>query len=226
MPGISDHVPGAPTIDALKAMPAFASLSDADLRSLAPLFTTRAYARDAIISVEGERVEELNFILSGRVQAYWSDEEGHQLKLGIDEPGMHFPDQAALTGEPTLVSHIAVSELRLAAIRRDDLLRLMERHPHVATTILMDVAARLRRMIARSRMLTMDDVYGRVVKLLRGGADGSGRVAERLTHAEIGQRVGATREMVGRVLRDLVRGGYIEANEGRIVILKKLPDRW
>ncbi len=209
----------------LARLSAFQSLSADELEAAAQLFTIRSYAKDTIVATEGDRPEFFNFILSGNVQAFWRDEEGHQLKLGIDEPGMHFPDQA-LNGEPTLVSHIAVTDLRVAAIRRDDLMRLLERHPKVALVMLMGVAARHRRMIARAKMLTMDDVYGRVVKLLLASASDGGKVRERLTHAEIGQRIGATREMVGRVLRELARGGYIEADNGRISILKKPPARW
>jgi CRP/FNR family cyclic AMP-dependent transcriptional regulator len=50
-------------------------------------------------------------------------------------------------------------------------------------------------------------------------------VTERLTHADIARRVGATREMVGHVLRELARGGFITANGGRFTILKELPRR-
>jgi CRP/FNR family cyclic AMP-dependent transcriptional regulator len=67
-----------------------------------------------------------------------------------------------------------------------------------------------------------------VVKLLLARAvetDGK-LVSERMTHAEIGQRVGATREMVGRVLRELARGSYIKADRGRMIILRRPPSRW
>jgi CRP/FNR family cyclic AMP-dependent transcriptional regulator len=133
-----------------------------------------------------------------------------------------------LGGEPTLVSVIAVEDLRVASIRMTDLKQLMQRHPQVAVVLLLEVVARLRRLLARTKTLTMEDVYGRVVKLLVTLAEeGDGkRVTERLTHAEIGQRVGATREMVGRVLRDLARGGYIKVERGRMVILRKPPSRW
>jgi CRP/FNR family cyclic AMP-dependent transcriptional regulator len=88
--------------------------------------------------------------------------------------------------------------------------------------------ARLRRLVQRTKTFTMEDVYGRVVKLLLAAAvqTDDKLVTERLTHAEIGQRVGATREMVGRILRDLARGGYIETARGRITILRKPPKRW
>lgn len=73
----------------------------------------------------------------------------------------------------------------------------------------------------------MEDVYARVVKLLlaRAAEDG-GKLVANLTHAEIDHRVGATREMVGRLLRDLARGGYIKSERGRITILRAPPKRW
>jgi len=81
--------------------------------------------------------------------------------------------------------------------------------------------------VQRSRHLTMEDVYGRIVKLiLAASVEVDGRlVSEPMTHAEIGTRVGATREMVGRVLRELARGGYVKSDRGRLVVLKKPPAR-
>ena len=217
----------APTSEDLAAIPLFASLTPAELQAVAKLFAVRSYQKDAIVVTEGDRLDLFNIILSGKSQAFWRDQEGHQLKLGVDGPGGHFVD-ATLGGEPTLVSVIAVEDLRVASIPMTDLKKLLQRHPQVAVVLLLEVVARLRRLLARTKTLTMEDVYGRVVKLLVALAEeGDGkRVTERLTHAEIGQRVGATREMVGRVLRDLARGGYIKVDRGRMVILRKPPSRW
>lgn len=215
------------TADELSSIPLLASLSRKDLRAAAPLFTIRSYAKNAIVATEGDRLDLFSVILSGSVQAFWRDEDGHQLSLGVDGPGDHFAD-ATLGGEPTLVSHMATTDLRIASIRLTDLKRLLQQHPQMAITLLMDVVARLRRLVRRTRTLTMEDVYGRVVKLLHASyveIDGK-LVIEHLTHAEIGQRVGATREMVGRVLRDLARGGYIKTQRGRMTILGKPPNRW
>jgi CRP/FNR family cyclic AMP-dependent transcriptional regulator len=211
----------------LGAIPLFALLSPAELEEEAQLFTVRCYPKNAIVATEGDRLDMFNIVLSGNVQAFWRDEAGHQLKLGVEGPGDHFAD-ATLGGEVVLVSFIAVEDLRVASIRMIDLKQLLQRHPQVAVVLLMDVVARLRRLLQRTKTLTMDDVYGRVVKLLIARAvetDGK-LVSERLTHAEIGQRVGATREMVGRVLRDLARGGYIKPERGRLTILRKPPRRW
>ena len=109
-----------------------------------------------------------------------------------------------------------------------ELRQLLLRHPKVAVALLMEVVARLRRSIQITRTLSMEEVYGRVVKLLLARAvETDGRlVVERLTHADIGHRVGASREMVGRILRDLARGGYVETGRGRITILRRPPQRW
>jgi CRP/FNR family cyclic AMP-dependent transcriptional regulator len=217
----------APTAADLAAIPLITSLSAVELEDATQLFTIRCYPENAIVATEGDHLDMFNIILSGSVQAFWRDEAGHQLKLGVEGPGDHFAD-ATLGGEVALVSHIAVAGLRVASIRMTDLKQLLQRHPQVAVVLLMDVVARLRRLLQRTKTLTMEDVYGRVVKLLLARAvEADGKlVSERLTHAEIGQRVGATREMVGRVLRDLARGGYIRADRGRMTILRKPPRRW
>lgn len=217
----------SPTVEDLAALPLFASLSGRELEAAAPFFSIRSYPKDAIVATEGDRLDAFNIILSGSVQFFWQDDAGHRLKLGIDGPGGHYAD-ATLNGEPILMSVIALENLRVASISMTALKPFLLRHPQVGHALLMDVVARLRRVVQRTRNFTMEDVYGRVVKLLlaEAGQLAGKCVTGRLTHVEIGQRVGATREMVGRVMRDLARGGYIEVDGGRITIIRTPPGRW
>jgi len=165
-------------------------------------------------------------ILSGRAQWLWADDAGHQVKRSVEGPGGHFSD-VTLGGEPILMSLVALDDLRVASIPTVEFRALLVRHPRTAVTLLMDVVVRLRRSLEFTRSVTMEDVYARVVKLLLARAEGTGgNLVAEVTHAEIGQRVGATREMVGRILRDLARGGYVKAERGRITVLRKLPRRW
>jgi CRP/FNR family transcriptional regulator, cyclic AMP receptor protein len=216
-----------PTAADLEAIPLFASLSQEDLQATTQLFTVRSYPKGAIVATEGDRLDLFNIIISGRIQFFWHDEAGHQLKLGIDGPGGHYAD-VTLNGEPILMSVTALDDLRVASVPIAELKQLLLQYPQVGVVLLMDVVARLRRLVERTKTFTMEDVYGRVVRLLLAAAvETEGNlVAEHLTHAEIGHRVGATREMVGRVLRDLARGGYVETARGRITILRKPPRRW
>jgi CRP/FNR family transcriptional regulator, cyclic AMP receptor protein len=216
-----------PTAADLAAIPLFASLSTAELQKIAQLFTVRSYPKHAIVATEGDRLDMFNVIVSGSIQFFWRDETGYQVKLGIDGPGGHFSD-VTLTGQPILMSVIALEHLRVASIPMAEVEALLLRHPQVGVALLRDVVARLRRLVERTKAFTMEDVYGRVVQLLLGNAidKGGELVVEHMSHAEIGQRVGATREMVGRILRDLGRGGYIDTARARITIRRKPPRRW
>jgi CRP/FNR family transcriptional regulator, cyclic AMP receptor protein len=210
----------------LKKIPVLASLRPKDLKTIAPLFVLSSCTIGTIVSHEGRQPEYVNFVLAGRAQGFWRDQAGMELKLGVFGPGDHFP-QVVLAGEAALVSHVAISDVLMASIRIDDLMRLLESHPQIAVLLLAEVVASFRRLLRRTKMLTMEGVYGRVVDLLFAGtAELDNHHFAPLTHAEIGRRVGATREMVGRILRDLARGGYIETQRGRLRILRKPPARW
>lgn len=207
-------------------MPLFSSLSEKALRPIARRFVVRRFPKDAVVATAGEHLELFNVILSGRIQWLWRDEAGRQLKLSIEGPGGHFAD-VTLGGEPILMTVVAVEELWVASIPIIELRKLLLRHPAVTVALLMDVIARLRRLLHATRTLAMEDVYARLVKLLLARAvESDGRLVAEVTHAELGHRVGATREMVGRLLRDLARGGYVRAERGRVTVLRKPPERW
>jgi CRP/FNR family transcriptional regulator, cyclic AMP receptor protein len=215
-----------PTAADLAAVPLFESLSEQQLEATARLFAVRRFPKDSVVASAGELLDVFNIILSGRIQWLWQDEAGHQLKLAAEGPGGHFAD-VTLGGEPILMTVVALEELRVASIRTVEFRELLLRHPKVAVALLMDVIARLRRTLQATRSLTMEDVYARVVKLLlQRAVEADGKRVADLTHMEIGHRVGATREMVGRLLRDLARGGYIKTEKGRITIVRTPPPRW
>jgi CRP/FNR family cyclic AMP-dependent transcriptional regulator len=217
----------APTAADLAGSTLLASLSPEELRAAAQLFTIRHYPKDAILVTEGDRLDVFSIILSGRVKFFWRDEAGKQVDVAIVGSGDDFAAQA-IGGGPMLTSVIALEDLRLASIPVAEFERLLLRHPQLALTYVKRVVFLFRRTMMGRRSFSMEDVYGRVTELVLGSAvetDGV-LVTERLTHAEIGQRVGATREMVGRVLRDLARGGYIKAERGRFAILRKPPRHW
>ncbi len=216
-----------PSADDLAAIPLFASFSRKELEDAARRFTINEFAKGAVVAAEGTRLEHFHLVLSGSLQFFFGDEDGHRLLFGVEEPGGHFAD-TTLFGEPILMNVSAVEPLRVASIPLQEFHAMLLRHPKLAVALLADVVARLRRLLGRTRILTMEEVYGRVVKLLlaRAAQAGEKRPIEGLTHSEIGERVGATREMVGRILRDLAKGGYIAMARGRITVLRRPPRCW
>jgi CRP/FNR family cyclic AMP-dependent transcriptional regulator len=217
----------APTAAELAASALLATLAPEELRAAAQHFAVRGYPKGAILVAEGDRLDVFSIVLSGRVKFFWRDDAGKQVDVAIVGPGEDFAAQS-IGGDPMLTSVIALEDLRLASIPVAEFERLLLRHPQLALTYLKRVVFLFRRTMMGRRSFSMEDVYGRVTELLLASAietDGV-PVTERLTHAEIGQRVGATREMVGRVLRDLARGGYIKAERGRFAVLRKPPRHW
>ena len=81
------------------------------------------------------------------------------------------------------------------------------------------------------KSLALEDVYARVIRLLNDLSDPVDggprrRVREKLTQQDIADRVGASREMVSRIFKDLTVGGYMAVEAGRIAVLKKPPAGW
>jgi CRP/FNR family cyclic AMP-dependent transcriptional regulator len=187
----------------------------------------RLFPKGAILVSEGDRTDLFNFMLSGEAMFFWRDEQGRQLDIATVPPGAHFVD-ATFGGEPALASLISLEDLRVASIPMDDFEALLLRHPKLAVAFAKQVVHGFRRRLEATRTFAMKDVYGRVTQFLQSRAmETDGRLqTERLTQEEIARRVGATREMVGRVLRDLTRGGYVQVEGGRIEIVRKLPARW
>jgi CRP/FNR family cyclic AMP-dependent transcriptional regulator len=216
-----------PTADELAASTLLASLAPDELRDAAQRFTIRRYPKDAILVTEGDRLDAFCIILAGRVRFFWRDDDGRQVDVAVVGPGEDFAAQS-FGGEPMLTSVIAIEDLRLAAIPVAEFELLLLRHPQLAVAYLKRVIFLFRRTMMGRRSFSMEDVYGRVTEMLLATAEetAGGLATERLTHAEIGRRVGATREMVGRILRELARGGYIKADRGRFIVLRKPPRHW
>jgi CRP/FNR family cyclic AMP-dependent transcriptional regulator len=87
----------------------------------------------------------------------------------------------------------------------------------------------VRALTEKVRDLALKDVYGRFVRFVEDNSveqDGERAIAERLTQSDVAARIGGSREMVSRIVRDLTAGGYISIDAKRIRILKKLPAHW
>jgi CRP/FNR family cyclic AMP-dependent transcriptional regulator len=199
------------------------------LQALARRGTPRHYRRGAIILEEGTPGDALYLVLSGRVKAFSDDTRGRELIYGVYGPGDYFGEMA-LDGGPRSASVMAIETTLCTMIARQTLRDHIVEHPDFAFELIARVIRRARMATTNARNLALLDVYGRVVQLFDGLAteqpDGTRLVPERLTHADIAARVGCSREMVSRLLKDLERGDYIELRHGLIAIRGTLPARW
>jgi CRP/FNR family cyclic AMP-dependent transcriptional regulator len=106
---------------------------------------------------------------------------------------------------------------------------MIERNPAFARDLIDKLIGKVRSLTKKALDLALKDVYGRFVRFIEDNAsdqDGKRVVEERLTQHDIAARIGGSREMVSRILKDLTAGGYISIDAKRITVHKKLPASW
>jgi CRP/FNR family cyclic AMP-dependent transcriptional regulator len=206
-------------------------LSGLDHEALRPLLrraVTRSYPKGTIILSEGDKSEGLFVIVSGKVRIFLANENGKEVTLGVDGPGEYFGEMT-LDGGPRSASVMTLEASRFLVVPRADLEAFLGEHPAFAVHVLRKLIRRVRILTENVKSLALQDVYGRFTRLLHELAveqDGKLVVVEKLTQQEIANRIGASREMVSLILKDLAKGGYLSMSGKRITIEKKLPLEW
>lgn len=212
-------------LDAFVANEKYAS----SLRALAAHGDVVRYRKSTIVIQEGDTGDTLFIVLGGRVKVFCTDPSDKEITFGDFGPGEYFGEMA-LDGGTRSASVITLQPTACARITRSTLLAFIARRPEFAFELLSKVIRRLRLATRDARNLAFIDVYGRLTRCLHELAavqpDGSSRITERITHQEIASRVGCSREMVSRIMKDLESGGYVRINERRIVLVAKFPQRW
>ena len=220
-------VPNPPeqTLETFCADPAYPP----SLRELARCGEVRRYRKGTILIHEADIGDTLFILLSGRIRVFCTDASGKEITFGFFAAGEYFGEMA-LDGGPRSASVITTEASDCVMVARSTLLAFIARRPEFALELLGKVISRLRRVTNDARSLAFVDVYGRLTRCLMGlataQAEGTLLIAERLTHQEIASRVGCSREMVSRILKDLESGGYIALQQRRIRLVKKLPAHW
>ena len=200
-----------------------------DLRSLARRGVLRTYRKNAVLINEGESGDSLFVLLKGSVKVFAMDESGREITYGTVNAGDYFGEMS-LDGGPRSASVMTLEPCTCAVLSRTDVSEHLVAEPEFSINLVVQVIRRARAATETARKMALLDVYGRLIALLeerRGDtAEGDSAVLESITHQDIANRVGASREMVSRLLKDLEKGGYIELGIRRITLLKKLPSHW
>ena len=210
------------------SLPTVDALDDALLREIAARGGVRHYAAGAVLVTEDDRSDALYIVLAGRVKIYGAGDDGREVVYGTMSTGEYFGEMT-LDGGPRSASVATLEPTSCAVVPGADVRDFLAHHPDFALHLVMKLIRRTRGLTEQVKSLALDDVYGRLAKLLRTLArdeDGVPTLPERLTQQDIAERIGASREMVSRVMKPLAEGGWTGLKDGRITLLKKLPARW
>ena len=204
------------------------TLSDADLMAVGSHGIARSYPKNAVIVNEGDQTDSLYIILEGRVKAFVADSAGHEMVLSTQGPGEYFGEMVLDEG-PRSASIMTLEASRFLIVPKKDFRDFVTRNPGFALNLVEKLIRRVRSLTASVKSLALMDVYGRVARLLLELAeekDGRQVIPQRLTQQDIASRIGASREMVSRILKDLSQGGYLTQSRSGIVLHRKPPEHW
>lgn len=207
----------------------FSSLTDDEREVLMSHVNTRSFPKNTIVITEGDQSDSMYIVNEGQVKIYVSDEDGREMLLNILEPGDYFGELALIDQQPRSASAITMNNTRLSIISGADFRDVLMKHPEMSIKLMAALVVRLREVTDTVRRLALLDVYGRVTTTLLSLAredNGVKRIEPKLTQQDIANMVGASREMVSRIMKDLKTGGYIDTTREAIVILKRLPSKW
>ena len=207
----------APSHDEFLALPP-------SLRLLAARGMARSYRKGVVLIEEGSLGDSLYLIVSGSVRAYSSDARGREITYGVYGPG-EYVGEMSLDGAPRSASVITEEASRLVMIMRASLLTHISEHPEFAFELLTKVIRRARAATLSTKQLALNDVYGRLKNLVDASTSDGQHLG--LTHQGMAQRLGCSREMVSKLVKDLELGGYLKrVAAGEYQRLKTLPARW
>jgi CRP/FNR family cyclic AMP-dependent transcriptional regulator len=213
----------------LEKVPLFSSLPLEALNTLEAHSSVKSYRKNTVIIERGDESTSLYVLESGKVRVYMSDEDGKEVVLNVMEaPGAYFGELALVGDTERTASVMTMEDAKLRIISKQDFSACLTDNPQIALELIQHLVRQVKTLTERVGTLALNDVYGRVAATLTEWAkEEDGRlITGRLTQQDIAHMVGSSREMVSRIFKDLKLGGYIEIENKRIVLLKKLPARW
>ena len=210
----------------LREIPLFSRLDDKALGNLEKAAIKRAYPKNTILISKGDKSDQLFVVLKGKLKVAITDASGKEIIMSFLGAGDYFGEMAMIDGESRSATIMTTQASEVLTISRDDFHRTLLSSPDLMFELLKVLARKVRMATDKLESLAFEDVYGRLVKLLIQLArphDGVWIVEESLTHQEIANMIGSSREMVTRILKALTSGSYISVDRKRITIKKKLP---
>ena len=205
----------------LRNVPLFSTLPEGQLALLTRVVGRKSYPRNSTIINAGDPTDALYIVISGRLKVMMSDDEGREVILAILGQGEFFGEMGLIDEAPRSATVIAIEPCELLTINKMDFKKCLAENFEIAVGVMKGLVKRLREADKKIGSLALMDVYGRVARLLMEMAetvDGQRVVTKKLPKQDIAKMIGASREMVSRVMQDLQTSGHIEVKSGAIFL--------
>ncbi len=217
----------------LQKIPIFSELEHDELDAIGELILVRKYKRRQIIFVEGEPGEAIYIIMSGKVKLTKNTECGKELILGIRQPGETFAEVVLFDGGPYPATAEVIEDAEIGLLRNKDVELLVKNNSGISIALIKTMSQRLRSAQQKLRDLALKDTLGGMANTLTRLAKEHGTKTDEgilinlnLTHQDLANFIGTSRESANRFISDLKKSKIISVDKGKITILdmKKLRE--
>jgi len=210
----------------LRRMPILAGIAEPQLDMLAAGSVRRSFPKGRTMVSEGESPQSFYLLLSGRAKVQRSDAEGKEVILAILGPGEFFGEMSLIDDAPRSASVITIEPCDFIAVNRESFRAMLASSTDMCLALMRGIVKRLREADKKIETLALMDVYGRVARVLLDFSEtvgGERIVRGKLPRQEIAKMIGASREMVSRVMKGLEVDGYIHpVSDGKLLLRDKI----
>ena len=211
----------------LRNVPLFAMLPENQLTVLTGVVSRRSFPRGTTIIAAGDVTDSLYVVISGTLKVTMNDAAGREIILCMLGPREYFGEMVPIDDSTRSASVISLEPCELLVLSKHDFRKCLSENVQMAMTVLRGLVKRLREADRKIGSLALMDVYGRVARLLLDMSetiDGQRVVTRKIVKQDIAKMIGASREMVSRVMKHLQVGGYIDVRGHAIYLHDNIVD--
>ena len=214
-------------LELIRRVPLFSMLTAAQAESVASAVVKRRFKRGDEIVEQGKKSNALSIILTGRARVVTTDTRGREVILATMNPGDYVGEMSLIDNEPHSATVRAEVQTDVLVLGRPEFARCLPENSSMAYAVMKGLVQRLRHADRKIESLALMDVYGRVARALLEFATvdslGLTVIRDKVSRQDLAKMVGASREMVSRVMKDLEERGFIETRgDGSMVVKERL----
>ena len=213
------------SLDLIRRVPLFSMLTESQAISVADAVVKRRFKRGEVIVEQGKKSNALFILLNGRARVVTADSRGREVILATLQPGDHIGEMSLIDNEPHSATVRAEVQTDVLMLGRIEFARCLPENSSMDYAVMRGLVQRLRHADRKIESLALMDVYGRVARALLEFAtetgDGEMLIREKISRQDIAKMVGASREMVSRVMKDLEERGFIQTQENGSIVVKE-----
>jgi CRP/FNR family transcriptional regulator, cyclic AMP receptor protein len=210
----------------LRFVPIFADLDDSTIDQILKLGMRKVFKKDSVVFFENEADTSLFVIIEGQVKVSRVSDDGKEVILTILGESDFFGEMAILDGSNRSANVTAMTDTEMFIIQRSDFLNLLQTHPEIAISLLVELAHRLRAADMKIKSLSLKDAEGKVATVILQLADDVGKIKngtveiERLPFQhDLANMAGTSRETISRTLHAFAKKGMVELNGSNLKIV-------